>query len=361
MKTNYHTYKIKPKDTLASIAKELGLDINELKAYHNQRTELYGQIKQKLPYFLQEIYVPPKGYGLKNGKEVWLDNSINEPDTLNEPFFGKLNRVHTEKSITYEVLKVITTGNKKLTIKYQVCVQFYKLDYESNNFVSIDIVSKTYINNKEPDLIAEEMAMACSKALYPIEFKINTNGLLQDIQNHEEILKRWKKQKEENLRYFKGKVAENYMNLFEQNIKSKEKLFDSLQKDWFYKTYFNDIYTVYGEGFNINVPTDFPILPHQENIIYTVDRTATIFLKSNRLKIQINGSNKNKNTTENSKGKYNAIYNLSQKNHVIDFAYVCCNINSRIHKSAIITITKIKEEASAKKVSQPQFLLELES
>ena len=63
----YRTYQVKPKDTLASIAKAHELDMEELKAYHNEGP-VQDQIQLRLPPYLKEFILPPEGFILKMEK-----------------------------------------------------------------------------------------------------------------------------------------------------------------------------------------------------------------------------------------------------------------------------------------------------
>ncbi|WP_103863885.1 LysM domain-containing protein [Aquimarina sp. I32.4] len=372
MKTIYRTYKIKNRDTLASIAKDNDVDVNELIQYHNKRSEIYEHIQDRLPSFLQEIVLPPKGYSLINGKEVWLNKEVPEPDTLKKSFYGGLRLEFPENDLNYGVLKTIKSGKKENTIKYKLSLRFYpENEALDHNFISIDLVSKIFINDEEPNLIADELAVACTEVLYPLVVKTDNNLNLLDIVNHQDIVKRWKKQKRKKLSYYQGSVAEKYFHLFEQTLFTKDLFFEHLQNDWFFKAYFNKIYTGYNDKLEVDNKIEFPILPNTKNIQYTVSKKGSIFIKDNRIKIEIDGKctdPRNKIELEKKayfptsidrnhtpvKGKYRALYFLNSKDHRIQSIYLSCDLDMSKTKSGTITISELDNDSQIQHKRHPK-------
>ncbi len=374
MKTIYRTHQIKNKETLSTIANTYNLEIEELVSYHNERAEIYEQIEKRIPYHLSTIILPPEGYGLQNGKEVWLNKDIPEPNTLKNSFYGKLNFENPEKDITYAILKTIVSGNKENTIKYKLNIRFYP-DNEllAYNYISIDLVSKVFINDQEPNLVADELATACMEALYPLVIKVDKNLTLLDIVNHDSILKRWKKHKEKKLSYYSGPIAEQYFQLFEQTILDQSLFFEYLQKDWFYKAFFNNIYCTYNDQFELENSIDYPILPNTKNIQYTVDKKATILSKDNRIKIEIDGlctDLRNKveleqgahfpNTLDRKhtpvKGTYRGIYYLNTTQHTIQSMFLSCSLEMNQKKSGTITISEVEDDSDIQTKRHPKHI-----
>lgn len=377
MPTIYRTYKVKPQDTLPSIAKAYNLDLEELKAYHNERAPIQDEIRLRLPQYLKEIILPPEGFILKNGKEIWANSDEAEPEALKEEFHGKLRFAPPEKDLAYGVLKTLKKGNKETTLKYKLSLRFYPKDADNDLFVSVDKISKTFINDEEPSLMADEMAIACTDALYPILFEIDANCRLLNIHNHSEILKRWKQKRENELTYFQGEVAENYFDLFEKSIEDKDYLLHKLQSDYFFNAYFNEIYTVYDNKANLQKEIGFPLLPHTKEVAYTIDQNAERFFVNNRIKIFSRG----KCTDPRSKieleskiyfpsieaeesdsvdGDFKSSYFLDPKDNSIQFAYLFCNLGLSESKSTAITISKINVTSNDEVARHPKTIMERE-
>jgi len=200
-------------------------------------------LQKRIPMFLREIILPPEGFIIKDGKEIWASDTTEEPSVLNEPFIGMLKPLPIEKKLSYGVLKTIKNGDKENTIKYETDLLFYPENEFGERYVSLDIVSKTFINDQEPSLIIDELAVLCNEVLYPIVLQIDKNVIPLDINNHEEILKKWKNYKETKLKNYQGETAESYIALFEQKISDKDLCLHFLKNDWFFQLYFNKIYT----------------------------------------------------------------------------------------------------------------------
>ncbi len=378
MQNIHRKYKVKPKDTIEIIAVKNELDIKELIAYHNKRADSYDQIRDKIPPFLQELILPPKGYGLVNGKEVWL-NKEEEPETLVVPYIGKLNSEPFKKDLNYGIYKTIKSGTKENTIKYEISVRYYPKNEENNRYVSVDLISKIFINNEEPSLTADELAIACTEILYPLIFRINRNGLLLEIQNHDELLKRWKKHKQTKLKYYQGETANNYIEKFEETLVEKDLLLYYLQNDWFFNIYFNKIYTIY-QGANkpiLDEVIDFPILPNTKSVAYTIRRKANRVIKNNRIKIELKGKctdSRNRSELENGsyfpatiqknkkpvKGNYRSIYFLKPNNHKIQHAYLECNLELNKPKKITISISELNSTINKEDIRHPEYIVEKE-
>ncbi|GAA3508389.1 hypothetical protein GCM10022393_19360 [Aquimarina addita] len=356
-----------------SIAKDNNLNAEELKAYHNSRVEIYEQIENRLPFTLQFVVLPPDGYILENGKEVWGNKDEPEPETVITQFYGKLDRETPENELIYGVLKTIQSGEKETIIKYKVSVRFYPENEETYNYVTVNLISKIFINDQVADLIADQMAVDCIESIYPVILKIDRNGLLEDVVNHEDILQRWEKQKKKKLQYYQGRIAIAYFKLFEQTLQEKELFFSYLQKDWFFKAFFHNIYSVYRDN-DIDNYIDFSIIPNTKDVEYNVAKVANKVLKNNRMRIEIKGKcsdARNKTELTNGayfhiednkqkkpvKGTFRAIYFLSPKTHKIDSLYMSCNLKLDEYKSGTITISEITD-TTLEKNHQSLFLEE---
>lgn len=369
----HRTYKVKESDTLADIAKYHSIDVQELIAYHNERAEFHQKIRNRIPDFLQEIILPPEGYTVKNGKEVWRKENGHEPNVLAEPFTGKLSCKPSQKDLCYGVLKTIKNGEKESTIKYETSVRIYPKDNDNERFVSVDITSKTYINDEEPGLVADELALACTEVLYPIIFIVDKNARILEIQNHDEILNRWKKQKATKLKYYEGDVALNYFESFEQTLIDKELSLYYLKNDWFLHLYFNTLlYSTYlPENKEKAVAITFPIIPNTAPVAFKVKKKAKIFKKNNRIRIDVKGTCSDKRSKDELErklffpsvvleessiiGKYRTVCFLKPNNNRIQSAFLECELELTKPKYASISISAI-DETSESETRHPEFI-----
>lgn len=360
------TYKLKENDTIEDVAKKHGLETKELIHYHNKRVESHEQIKHRIPYFLREIILPQEGYILKDGKEIWANKNEVEPYKIDQPFTGKLSNRPFDKDLYYGVLKTIKSGEKENTIAYSTSVRFYPEDEFGLYHVSVDVTSKTFINNEEASLVADELALSCTKVLYPIVFQVDKNFKLLEIQNHEEILNRWEKQKEDNLEYYKGEIAKNYFDLFEKTLIDKTLCFHYIKNDWFFYLYFNTIHSTYfsKEKQKADVIT-FPIIPNTASVEFTVKKEAKISEQDKRIKIDVKGACSDKRTKAELEsklffpssvssipsvmGNYRSIYFLKRGNHNIESAFLECYLELNKPKYVSISISEISDVSKINK------------
>jgi len=373
LKTIQRTYKVKENDTIKGVAETYGLEIQELIAYHNKRAPSHDQIRKRIPDFLREIILPTEGYILKDGKEVWANPNIEEPNNLNKPFTGKLLHQPFSKDLCYGVLKTIKSTNKEQTIKYETSVRFYPKDQDGSYYVSIDITSKTYINDKEANLIADEMALSCTEVLYPLVLKIDKNVQLIEIQNHGQILNRWEKQKKTKLKYFEGEIAKNYFQRFEETLIDESLCLHYLKNDWFLYLYFNKIYrTYFPDSKQKDEIITFPIIPNTASVEFKVNTSAKIFNKNSRLRIDTKGICNDKRSKQeleqkqffstlfldkpSTKGKFRTIYFLKPNNHKIESAFLECSLELNKSKYVSISISEIDSNLESENKRHPKLI-----
>jgi len=371
----FRTYKIKKSDTIESIAQELNLDVGELKNYHNNKSRIDNRILLGIPGHVTKLIVPPKGFILKDGKEVWATGDKDEPIPFNLSYSGKLFNTNCKGDLGYGVFKTIQSGTKTNTIAYNISLRFYPKNEKDKQYVSLDIISKTYINNKEPDIMIDELALACTKALYPVVFQIDINGLLLGIQNHDDIILRWKKQKEKNLKYYKGAVAKKYCDLFGQTLKDKDTLFHCLQNDWFLHLYFNDLYTTYNNDRELKRTLEFPILPNTGPVQFNIVQEVDPYLSNGHVKLELKGECSDPRSKEDlgagqffpsmankkpklAEGEYRARYYLHPTTKKIQSAFLQCSLKLDKEKSIFISISEIKDEIKGHK-RHPDRIVEL--
>jgi hypothetical protein len=61
---------------------------------------------------------------------------------------------------------------------------------------------QVFIDQQAPDLKIEQIAEACAHAIFPIQLKVNQEGNIVKIENHEAIKNRWVPIKNRLLKYY---------------------------------------------------------------------------------------------------------------------------------------------------------------
>jgi len=101
------------------------------------------------------------------------------------------------------------------------------------------------IDNSAPDLKIEQIADACSQAIFPIRVKVSQEGNLINIVNHNDIEERWFPIKERLLKYYTGNIITDILLKIETTLVDKTLLKKAIGEMWFFHLYFQPLYTHY--------------------------------------------------------------------------------------------------------------------
>ncbi len=287
MSYQYRVHIIQENETLDSIAKKYNLDKEELKNYHNKHANLKQRILITGDFNSNEIIIPPKGFTIKEGELVWLGKGREQKVHL-----GNKNKLFNKSYVGYKsygILKRIITPEGEQNIKYEIEFKYYPITKKGNQYISVDKISKTYINDKEPEFIIDELAIKCTDILYPLILHVDENNRFKTIQNHEELLKRWEIEKPKLLHYYTGEVAQNYIIEYENVLMDLKLLNHYIQKDWLYAAYFTDIYLCYQNNFQIVDHCEFPVIPTIENVSFEVTKSLHRYHINDTIKIESKG------------------------------------------------------------------------
>lgn len=154
-------------------------------------------------------------------------------------------------------------------IKYEVKVVRLENTVENFTRFAINRISPLYINESEPDLLADQLAYKVSTIFYPMNVVLDADGKLMEIQNLDDIKRRWKDVKADIHHTFEGAVLDDYVNRMEKSINDPFILNLAVKdQDWFLNAFFLPIYKNYHLADQPESPLYFPILPFR-NISYS--------------------------------------------------------------------------------------------
>lgn len=336
MKPKYNSYKLKSDDTLKSVAKKLGLSIQEAKNFHNIFSKEHEIIIDDFPAGLQSLNVYPYIY------EKIEDKS----DFVKFAFGYTLNFTPSLAKRFYNVMYGFENQNQEIsTLKFQRSLQFKGKDNDFT-YYEVDKIGPVYVNDEEASELADELAVKAASAIYPLGCVIDRTGKLVDIFNFEEIQKRWKKVRQEILEEYEGQWVNDYLDACEQSIEEKESLQLSLSNDYFLNGFFSGIYVDYTPDFTFNNNVIFPVLAHKLPLKYEVKQKVNAFLddyqlvaieqegflNEERSKLDIENNlnfpyhNIINPDAEMAKGNFKANYFLDGKNNLISSFRINCSI-----------------------------------
>lgn len=161
-------------------------------------------------------------------------------------------------SRNYGVLYTYVKGKAENTLRYNVTVSYVKTLGDRRIF-RIEREEPVYVNDLEPDLVADELAYACGKVYYPLLLEVDFSGKYHAVHNHAEVLGRWNTQKAAVLDYFKGEIAAKYVSLMDEAIATPELLTAIFSRELFCSTFFSSLYRSYTAAFEIEEMVAFPI------------------------------------------------------------------------------------------------------
>lgn len=147
------------------------------------------------------------------------------------------------------------------TIHFQVeivCLQSY------NNTFSFEINRKqVYVDNVAPDLKIEQIADCSSKAIFPLKIKVNPEGGIIEITNHDDIKNRWLPIKKKLSKYYVGEIVGEILQKVESTLYNKTLLKESIFKTWFFHLYFTPLYNEYIKNKSLNYIWRSPVFGNQ--------------------------------------------------------------------------------------------------
>jgi len=241
----------------------------------------------------------------------------------------KLKSPHFSRS--YGILISFSASNAEpVNVKYEIKVTYVKtLVDEQLRIFKLERLSSVYINDTEPDTIADQLAYETGQVFYPLVIKVGLDGSFEGIYNHDEIKGRWPQIKNKVQEYFVGEECEKYLLHTEQMLQDAFTLDICFQNDWFIKTFFSSIYKSYGPDRKIKQSKNFSLVQDAVPHTFEVEETLEQYLNHyGAIEIHHNGDceiiSKDKSSSEGDQyipsinAKYNADIVLENDTKAID-------------------------------------------
>lgn len=364
MQKSHPKYILKEGDTIQSLTELFGVDEDKWKRYHSNMSRLQDIILNSIPKHLKEIYLLP---------DLWdMEKKLNTMPTLKEAtekrinqhiLFGYQNTLpirYCPKVLYYGVMLILFENEKVNTIKYEISMRWIR--HEGNyQIIEVNKVSDTFINDTEPDLMADELAVKVSATLYPLELIISRKKGIVGINNFDAIQKRWEKTKQKIREFNSGDIIEKYLYFNDKSFDNKEVLLRCLRNDYFLRGYFNKIYETYTNEYSFKNVLSFPFIFDTKEIDYTVEqKIEPIIDEQGYIHVEMRGIC----TEERSKadlinnsdfpyyrsedklaGDYFAKYNIESKFNTIDAFLLECSLELNSFKKVSLVVTRIPEKS----------------
>lgn len=264
-------------------------------------------------------------------------NFENVPDHDLDDYSGERTRV-------YGVVVLFTTPKYTQKIQYEITVSYLKKDYVKNYWTVQLQKSKVYINQANTDRVIDKINEEFMlQVLHPVELAISNTGTLLGILNFEEITKRFQKFITLKRKEYTGIYATRFFALLEQKMNSAYTLQSSMEKDWFWATFFTPVY--FPKGYFGNKKTDklFPAFNSFENcMLYNGQiNVSKTYTRENTVLIN------HKATNENENADISIEYELNATSFLINEIRSKAQLKSREHeitKTIETTIIHLREK-----------------
>lgn len=181
---------------------------------------------------------------------------------------------------SYGVLYRYNIANKEHTVKFNLNVSYVKTIVEHARIFKLERTTPVFINDKEPDLIADQLACECGSIFYPLLIQVDFDGKFISVHNHSEILERWNKKKDAIGEYFQGELAERYIQLMDEAIRTPEQVTRIFESELFISVYFSSFYKSYGAELRISEKLYFPIAGKTAAVEFLVTEELNGFLNA---------------------------------------------------------------------------------
>ncbi|MCV9929782.1 hypothetical protein OIU83_19125 [Flavobacterium sp. LS1R49] len=337
-------HSIKKGDTFESVAEELGIEWQTLRAYHNTHCVADADvINAYFPSHLKFLLLKPIRLQA-NGE---LEEEPLKKVIFNNSFRIPFNRAKVKKN--YVVMYTMENGEQVNTIKYKASVNWVATDKNEYSFFEIDRQSNLCINDKEADTIAEKLSEQISSILYPLVIVVDQTGKWIDIHNFKIIQERWRTRKQNILGNNEGMTINKYLDFVDSMLVEKDNLLKNLLDDWFLTVLFNGIHTDHTSDLAFTTTVDFPIIPKEVPVKFEIIQKIEEYLNSaNMLVIKRKGiladiANDIASTENPQLGNYYAIYHLNPNNYMIENVSLVCNIMLDNPKKVTIEIHNLND------------------
>lgn len=181
------------------------------------------------------------------------------------------------------IFKYFKSDNDFTQIHFETEVTYIGQSENGKHYFRINR-KKVFINESAPDLTVEQLAEKAGSCLYPMNISTNNEGPFEEIENFEEINKRWNSKKIELQNYYKGKIAERIIENLDKVYSSKEKLDQIIKKDLFLTLFFMPIYRKHNNRI-ANYEKRIAFLPIQKSVSYTIVQEVEKYLTDTKKQV----------------------------------------------------------------------------
>ncbi len=172
----------------------------------------------------------------------------------------------------YDVELTINDGQDIQVVSYKTSVHYTKTFDLSNYLVEV-VKTDFLVNFNDPDGVFEIFFLQCGEALSRCVFEVSVHNEILELNNHDEILKKWGAIKEKIVEENTGELLENEILKFEHKISNSRLLLSKLKKDSFLHHYFFPVFEIPFHGFELKGKENFSFfnVDYEEKVVLNVE------------------------------------------------------------------------------------------
>ncbi|WP_123947042.1 hypothetical protein [Chryseobacterium sp. CBo1] len=227
MMPNFIKHKVRPQDSLASLASRMRMTEDELKEFHNHNcgkmdklwfTNLRGVEFVLIPTLFiskeeQEIrkskMLPSKEYSQGfHASKYLVSEKFEEPHKKDSDFNYSAN-LNIQNS------------------KHGFAAETSLADFRKNGIASDDKVSS--------------LSLACMNSIYPIPYNISQKGKLGSLLDHKNLIEKFRNKRADLEDFFIGDISKSYIDWFVEKLTDENYFFRQIQSSLLYQTLFPNL------------------------------------------------------------------------------------------------------------------------
>lgn len=179
------------------------------------------------------------------------------------------------------------TAERQSRVSFEVHVENVGMLSDGSYHFRVNRDKHIFIDDYEPDLVIDEIAVKCSEFIYPLDIQVSTEGVWTGRTIHAELIKRWPDFKQKMLDEYNGGYIVHYLNKMEENVLDHKKFSKALEKDLFLTLFFRSTAAIFRQKEPVKTSL-FPLVPTETAFYYEI--TAEINVEEDRITAKLRGN-----------------------------------------------------------------------
>lgn len=228
MKTqNFIRHKVRPYDSLTSLAKRINISEENLKKFHNAHC---GKMNRLWVTNLKgiEVVLIPTHFKTKEQQELHQRKML--------PSENYVLHFHLDE---YSVEENFRQPGKE-DLKFNYTINLNIREKQGNLVATVDL--KDHIKNgKTPDDKMSSLSLECMNNLYPISFQLSHNGVIASCFEHQNVVEKFKSKRKDIEDFYIGQLSKIYIDMFEHNVSDEDYFLRQMRSNLLYQIFFPNL------------------------------------------------------------------------------------------------------------------------